>query len=142
MDAMVNINMKFSAVIAIAVAVVAVASLVVVEASPALDPMGLWLCRMIHGDDQPAFIMSQPDDEQAQFFMAMQQQGHTDYDTARDPYMSVYASGNKQARQGHHQVDIEWIGARPSFSVHAIQVIIPWYNNNKYIYKIIQSFIE
>ncbi|KAI8052334.1 hypothetical protein BDF22DRAFT_743907 [Syncephalis plumigaleata] len=28
------------------------------------------------------------------------------------------------------------------FCVHAIQVIIPWTNNNKYIYKIIQSFIE
>ncbi|KAI8057311.1 hypothetical protein BDF22DRAFT_773832 [Syncephalis plumigaleata] len=33
----VNINMKFSAVITIAVAIVAVTSLVVVEAAPALD---------------------------------------------------------------------------------------------------------
>ncbi|KAI8047989.1 hypothetical protein BDF22DRAFT_747489 [Syncephalis plumigaleata] len=41
MDGMANLNMKFSAVIAIAVAVVAVASLVTVEAGPLLDRRGM-----------------------------------------------------------------------------------------------------
>ncbi|KAI8058146.1 hypothetical protein BDF22DRAFT_739549 [Syncephalis plumigaleata] len=74
--------MKFSAIIAIAVAVVALTSLVAVEAKPAL---------------------------------------------ARRAVVNAVLL-MEAMRKVFNQ---EWIGTtRSSFSIHSIQVIIPWYNNN------------